>query len=88
MGHYASFSGPCANSPRRAIISSQSNQSADQAQWLLQPSAQKSLQKELTNEGMCEGYFCLNDENTEICKKPHIFMFMVLCGGRSWYCVS
>ena len=82
LGHYVSFSGPCANSPRRAIVSYRSNQSPDQAQWLLQLSAQKCLQKELTNEGMCESYFCLNNENTEICRKPYLLTFTVLCGGR------
>ena len=88
MGHYVSFSGPCINSPRRAIISYPSNQSPDQAQWLLQLSAQKCLQKELINEGTCESYFCLNNENTEVFRKPYLLTFMVLFGGRSWYRVS
>lgn len=34
---------------------------------------------------MCESYFCLNNENTEVFRKPFLLTFMVLFGGRSWY---
>ena len=47
-----------------------------------EPGRLQSMGKELTNEGMCESYFCLNNENTEICRKPYLLTFTVLCGGR------